>query len=293
VAVARDFRRVFVTSWGGRPVTSITRRDVRELIESIRDIPAPAQARNLLAYLKTFYKWVILRDMYGVEISPCEYIKAADIIGGRPSSERILSDDELVAFWQATGDMNYPYGPAYRMLLLTGLRLNEVARAKWNEFDLAKGIWVVPAERMKGKNDKARPHSVPLTTDILGILANLPRFDHCEYVFTFDGKRPVIMSDGRKQRLDAQMSKLLGKNLPPWVNHDLRRTVRSRLSELRVSPDVAEAILAHVKPGIRGVYDRYEHFDEKRNALELWATRLRSITEPRPPNVVSLTGARA
>jgi hypothetical protein len=44
-----------------------------------------------------------------------------------------------------------------------------------------------------------------------------------------------------------------------------------------VSPDVAEAILAHVKPGIRGVYDRYELLDEKRDALTLWAQRLRSI----------------
>jgi integrase len=81
--------------------------------------------------------------------------------------------------------------------------------------------------------------------------------------------------------------------LPGWVNHDLRRTVRSRLSELRVSADVAEAILAHVKPGIRGVYDRYEHFDEKRQALELWARRLRDIVTPPPANGVDLATVRA
>jgi integrase len=89
-----------------------------------------------------------------------------------------------------------------------------------------------------------------------------------------------------KRRLDAAM---LGKlkegarepgkvKLPPWVNHDLRRTLRSRLSELRVNADVAEAILAHVKPGIRGVYDRDEFFDEKRDALEMWADQLKTIT---------------
>jgi hypothetical protein len=49
---------------------------------------------------------------------------------------------------------------------------------------------------------------------------------------------------------------------------------------LRVSADVAEAVLAHVKPGIRGVYDRYEYFDEKRQALELWAEQLRAMTSP-------------
>jgi len=60
----------------------------------------------------------------------------------------------------------------------------------------------------------------------------------------------------------------------------LRRTLRSGLSALRVNSDVAEAVLAHVKPGIRGVYDRYDLFDEKRQALDLWAGRLQSVVEP-------------
>jgi integrase len=190
------------------------------------------------------------------------------------------------------------------LLLLSGLRLNEVADATWSEFDLGKGIWTIPAARMKGKNGKARPHSVPLTTDILAVLADLPRFENGEYLFSARrGECPIYVSDRAKQRLDARMLRTLRAlarqrgddaakvKLPAWVNHDLRRTLRSGLSELRVSPDVAEAILAHVKPGIRGVYDRYEHFDEKRHALELWATRLRSIVQPRP-NVVELAKVR-
>ena len=47
--------------------------------------------------------------------------------------------------------------------------------------------------------------------------------------------------------------------LPNWVNHDLRRTVRSGLSELRVPHDVAEAVLAHRPPGIVGTYDIHEY----------------------------------
>jgi integrase len=189
--------------------------------------------------------------------------------------------------------MAYPYGPIYRLLLLSGLRLNEVADAVWSEFDLAKGIWTIPAARMKGKNGKARPHSVPLTADILAILRSLPRFNRGEHLFSAtNGETSVWITDKVKRRLDAAMTEKLGR-LPPWVNHDLRRTLRSRLSELRVSADVAEAILAHVKPGIRGVYDRYEHFDEKRHALELWAGRLRDIITPPPANVVQIETARA
>ena len=76
----------------------------------------------------------------------------------------------------------------------------------------------------------------------------------------------------------------------PWTNHDLRRTLRSGLSALRVSADVAEAVLAHVKPGIRGVYDRYDHFDEKRAALEAWEGRVRSLVEPAVAKVLPFTG---
>ena len=307
--VSRAFRRVFFALWDERPITSISRHDVLTLIEGVRDqgtagtlaalergpaadkTPAPGQARNLLGLLKTFFSWAIERGTYGLESSPCEHLKGARIIGERQSDDRTLNDVELLAFWQATGQMEYPYQPIYRLLLLTGLRLNEVADAVWSEFDQAKAIWTIPASRMKGKNGKARPHAVPLTPDIRAILDSLPRFNRGQYLFSTNiGESPVWISHKVKRRLDAAMLGVLQEQarkrgeavnkvkLPAWVNHDLRRTLRSHLSELRVSSDVAEAILAHVKPGIRGVYDPYEYFDEKRDALELWAAHIKTLT---------------
>ena len=153
----------------------------------------------------------------------------------------------------------------------------------WSEFDLAKGIWTIPASRMKGKNGRARPHSVPLTADILASSPACRASMAANICFQLRmAKAPVVVSSTVKTRGSdvRRCSKHWGASLPAWVNHDLRRTVRSRLSELRVNADVAEAILSHVKPGIRGVYDRYEHLDEKRHALELWAKRLRDIATP-------------
>ena len=74
------------------------------------------------------------------------------------------------------------------------------------------------------------------------------------------------------------------------MNHDLRRTLRSGLSRLRIDHDVKEAVLAHVKPGVVGTYDRYDLADEKRTALEQWGARLRDIVSPPPENVVSFSG---
>jgi len=313
--VERDIRRVFIPLWGGRPITEITRHDVLAVIEAVRDggadkmlrghgikiprrngdaaKPAPAQARILLAYAKTLFSWAVERGAYGLEASPCDHLRTAKIAGGKKSSDRILSDVELRAFWRASEQLGYPYAPLYRLLLLTGLRLNEVADAVWSEFDLPNKRWTIPAVRMKGKNGKAQPHVVPLTGGMSEVLATIPRFRQGDHLFsTTFGEKPAWVSGKVKKRVDALMldelrrlveergdgaEKIKGE---PWTNHDLRRTLRSGLSALRVSADVAEAVLAHVKPGIRGVYDRYDLFDEKRAALEAWEGRVRSLVEP-------------
>jgi integrase len=262
---------------------------------------APVQARILLAYAKTLFSWAVERGAYGLEVSPCDHLRTAKIIGEKKSSDRILSDDELRAFWRANDRLDYPYAPLYRVLLLTGLRLNEVADAAWSEFDLSNARWTIPAARMKGKNGNARPHVVPLTDGMLEVLATIPRFKQGDHVFsTTFGEKPAWVGAKIKKRLDGLMLEELRSlaeergddpekiRVDRWTNHDLRRTLRSGLSALRVNSDVAEAVLAHVKPGIRGVYDRYDLFDEKRQALDLWAGRLRSVVEPARGNLVTL-----
>ena len=79
-----------------------------------------------------------------------------------------------------------------------------------------------------------------------------------------------------------------GVELEPWRNHDIRRTVRTHLSRLKVTEEAREAVMAHVRPGIKGVYDKHEYLDEKREALEAWGNRLQIILYGTPSNVVAL-----
>ena len=75
-------------------------------------------------------------------------------------------------------------------------------------------------------------------------------------------------------------------DLPGWVNHDLRRVVRSGLSALRVPHNVAEAVLAHRPPGIVGTYNLHEYEDEKAEALEAVGAAAQVHRQPglpRPP----------
>src|SRR6185437_10715904 len=151
------------------------------------------------------------------------------------------------ALWRATGRMGYPFGPLYRLLFLTGLRLNEAADAKWSEFDSRNAIWTIPAKRMKGKDGRARDHVVPVTDDIFSVLKSLPTFKSGDHLFSVTfGKSPVWVYNKVKDRLDKRMLSTLralarkrGEDpskvqLPHFVNHDLRRTLRTGLSKLRI-----------------------------------------------------------
>jgi integrase len=302
--VERDMRKEFVTAWGKRPVADITDEDVLQVIRAVKQRGSPSQGRNLLGYARRFFDWSIDQRGYGIKVNPCAGLKPARLVGEKRSRERVLTDDELFAFWRATGHMGYPAGPLYRLLILTGLRLNEVADAKWSEFDFRNWSSIVPAARMKGKDGRAVDHVVPITDDITAILRSLPRFKSGDFLFSVTfGKTPVWVSDKIKKRLDVRMLRTLQAlarrrgddpsrvTLPPWVNHDLRRTLRTGLSKLRVDRDIREAVLAHTRPGVEGVYDRHDYFDEKRDALQRWAAHVQSLATPAvSTNVVRLRG---
>ena len=83
--------------------------------------------------------------------------------------------------------MGYPLGSLYRMLLLTGLRLNECAKLSWSE--VHGDTIIIPASRMKGKNGRAREHLVPLSSAAQEIITSLPRLK--------GGKYPVLVEAGR------------------------------------------------------------------------------------------------
>ena len=81
-------------------------------------------------------------------------------------------------------------------------------------------------------------------------------------------------------------------DIAPFTLHDLRRTVRTRLAELGITPFIGELVIGHAQKGVHAVYDLHRYEKEKRDALERWERRLLSILEPAPPNVVPLEKAR-
>ncbi|MGA7328430.1 MAG: site-specific integrase [Rhodomicrobium sp.] len=298
--VEREIRREMLPMWKDKSVAEITRRDVVRLIEAIADRPAPYQAHNIFSHGRTFFNWAIERDIYGLEKSPFDRLKPARLIGPKKPRQRVLSDDELFAYVRASDRLGAPFGAMFKMLALTGQRKSEVSDARWREFDFEKRIWIVPPERFKSDATQL----VPLTDDAVALLRSLPRFNKGDHLFsTTFGEKPVSGFSKAKARLDRRMLRTLGAlarrrrenqasvTLVPFVIHDVRRTVRTRLSGLKVPSAVAEMVIGHGKKGLARVYDQHEFLEEMREALEAWNLRLRTITMPAPANVIRLKRA--
>lgn len=280
--LGRDIRNEFVERWGSRPIASITAQDVVAVIDAAVARGATYQAHNLFGHVRRLFGWAIARGVYNLEASPCDRLKPKDLIGKRAMRTRVLSDAELRAFWRAVGAMKYPWRQFFQLLLMTMQRRSEVSDAERSELDIENALWSIPAARMK--MDAA--HVVPLAPLAVQLFASVPAFARGEHLFsTTAGEKPISGFSKAKSELDKRMLAELRKaggdavKLEPWGLHDLRRTGRTALSSMPVPETVRELVIAHTKRGLHKVYDQHAYLDEKREALMLWADKLRTICE--------------
>jgi integrase len=303
----RNFTNHVLPRWGAENIRDISRRDVNELLDAVRDggskvkgedgerrtVPGGGIAANrTLAGIRSMFNYAIKRGI--IAATPAAMV---DRPGTERPRERTLTTDEIRAIWTAAEGMTYPFGPFFRLALMLGQRRNEIARMQWADIDLAEKVWTLPAEATKA----ARGHAVPLPPLAVETLQALPRkscaangsIRPSPYVFTTEGTRPISGFSKAKPALDRAIAKARdGEALTPWTIHDLRRTAATGMARLGATEFVIGRVLNHAAAGVTGkVYNQHDYLAEKRHALELWAAELSSLTAPRPGNVVELRSA--
>jgi integrase len=211
--------------------------------------------------------------------------------------DRVLTDNELVLVLSATRTLGIVFGAFFELLAITGQRRSEVAGLDWSELNREEGLWILPEKRCKN----GVTHLVPLSTAAIGILDRLSGCDEQPMstwptnglVFTTKGKTPISGFSRAKKLLDAAMLKIAkekaleaGKEpetiaIADWRIHDLRRTMATGFQKLGIRFVVTEATLNHVsgmsRAGVAGVYQQHDWKEEKREALEKWATHCENL----------------
>lgn len=292
-STAREYRRILfgkdTQPWHHRPISSINRREILDLVGAIDARGAASAAGLSVAYLRKFFNWCADREL--IEASPVDRIRVRRI---KRSRERVLSEQELPHVWAAFNHEAGLFGPLFKILLLTGQRRSEVAGMRWDElFDLdsTNAVWKIPGSRTKNH----REHFVPLGLEAIAILHGLPRTG--PFVFSSTGRTPISGFSKAKARVDehvvsASRSEAGSPPVLPWVLHDLRRTMVTQMNErLGVAPHIVEAVVNHVsgtaKAGVAGVYNRALYLDQRRIALGKWAAFLIETAARKPSSRAS------
>jgi integrase len=261
---------------GSLPIGSIKKSDVVRLMDKIEAENGPHQAVNTRKLLSTIFAWHSGRsDDFTAPIMKgiAKHKKVA--------RERILTDDELRAIWQATySGSSHVFGRFVRFLLLTGCRRQEAAQLEWSE--IAGNVWTLPASRNKTGVELARPLSRAALKIIMQMVPGLQ--SQRRFVFTRSGDAGI----GGFTPLKAALDKASGTS--GWTLHDLRRTSRSLMSRAGVSSEHAERCLGHVIGGVEGVYNRHRYIEEMERAYEMLATLISRIVEGPSANVVAIRG---
>jgi integrase len=279
-----------MSAWKGRRIQDVTKRDVIALLDGVNDRGSPIMANRVLSAIRKLFNWALARDV--IQASPCTLVTPP---APERSRDRVLSDNEIRLVWNAADGDGWPFGPLVKLLVLTGQRLSEVGGMRWEEVDLANKLWTLPAERVKN----GERHEVPLSDASVAILAALPRIKTTKN-FVFATRRDAAVSgfSRAKDRIDSAIADATADDptVEPWVFHDLRRTMASGMARLGIQLPVIEKVLNHTSGTFRGivsVYQRHSFSEEKRAALQAWASHVESVVSgKRGDNVVPLRTAQ-
>ncbi|MCZ6593250.1 MAG: integrase family protein, partial [Alphaproteobacteria bacterium] len=139
----RTLRNHVVPKWGHKPFREFAASNINDLIDDINDNAGPFAANDILKILKVLMPWAEGRKIIA-EAPVLKKIQRTE----ENERDRYLTESELPSFWAACEAVGYPFGPLFRLLLLTGQRRSEVASMRWSQID-GNDVWTLPSEITK------------------------------------------------------------------------------------------------------------------------------------------------
>jgi len=275
-------KATLISEYGKLNARDLTKRQLITLLDAIVDRGAPVSANRTYALLKQLFDWAAAKDL--VPASPMAGIERPG--GDESPRERVLSTDEIKAFWAKLPDaeMAEPTQIALKFLLVTAQRRGELTFAKWSHFDLDEKLWTIPVELLKTSHARRRmkpePHAVPLSSLALDLLRQMKELTGGGvYVLPahVDKKKNRSYSERVLSRAVRENEDHFG--IEHFTPHDLRRTAASFMTKLGVPRLHVEKVLNHSTGDIAEIYDRHDYLDEKKVALEKWATHLQATVQ--------------
>ncbi|EEL1064468.1 tyrosine-type recombinase/integrase [Salmonella enterica] len=255
---------------GKRPISEIKPLELLEVLKRIEKRGALEKTRKVRQRCGEVFRYAIITGR--AEYNPAPDLAIALAIP-KQKHHPFLSAEELPHFVR---DLESYTGSiitknATKILMMTGVRTQEMRFATWREIDLIKGIWEIPAERMKMR----RPHIVPLSSQVIELFKQLQPITS-DYPYVFIGRndrRKPISKESVNQVIESLGYK--GRT----TGHGFRHTLSTILHEMGFESAWIEIQLAHVdKNTIRGTYNHALYLDKRKYMMQKYSDFLMNLS---------------
>ncbi|MHC2797456.1 integrase [Mesorhizobium jarvisii] len=264
---------------GKKRIEDVERSDVEKLFKKLSDLGWRHQANQCVTLISTLFAYAKHPDRrwYAGE-NPAAGVKKFSLVG----RERYLTPAETKRLAQAVGQIEDEQAAAIiRVLLLTGARVGETCRMRWEQIDFRRAVWTKPASTTKQKKD----HRLPITAPVLKILSTIQKEQDPASEWVFPGRS----KEGFRNDIRAAWSAALkAAEIKSLRVHDLRHSFASTLVGGGYSLPMIGAALGHSNVSTTM---RYAHLadDPLREAMTRAADLIEAATKNEPAEVVKLS----
>jgi len=267
----KGLNKIADTLGRNRPAREIEPDEITEVIRPIFERGARAMADHVRSYVRSAYSWGMKSEHDYRSTSPRRFQLVYNPAAGIPTEPkkvgtRWLNEDEYAQLyhWLECPDVpvHPPYTRAVRILMLTGQRVEEIARLHVDQWDAKERI----IDWSKTKNGK--PHAVPVPSIAAELIESIKPNEHGWFFPSMkDPTKPV--SHGT---LYSFMWRQRERGVIPVVtNRDLRRTWKTLAGKAGVPKEIRDRIQNHTLQDVSSKsYDRWNYMPEKRAGMKRW-----------------------
>lgn len=260
--------------------SDITKVDIIRILHVISERNALVMANRMRTYLSAMFEYGMIFDdstesiakhtQFYIQSNPVS--KVQKIVKNEKRGDRSLNEDEVRIFWRALdkSEMSVFRINAFKLMLLTGARVGEMAGLRWNEIDYSEQTINLPSERTKN----AIPHIIPINKSMLEIINNSPKL-HDIYLFPDKNNKGPQKVDGFSQALSRL---LVRTEIDKFTPRDLRRTFKTLTGKAGISKECRDRLQNHSFQDVSSLhYDQYDYLKQKREAMDKWNDFLMDI----------------
>lgn len=265
----KSIERHIIPIFGNREFNGISPKEWFDFFQSLqRDLGIYTQTEKLTSYCRNAYDWAKFQEK--IKFNPLEGI-TKHLDKNQGGNMKFVEINEFPALIRAI--RSYPKRDKAIGLELFALlfpRPVELRYATWDQIDLDKAVWIKPAVIMK----KDIPHAVPLPRQAIALLQELLTYKtESNLLFPGRGSLSEPVSDNT---FNTVLNRLGYKNKqnPHGFRHIASTQLNNRFSD---KEQVVETALAHLKKGVKGVYDKGAHFEERITMMQWWADEIDRI----------------